>query len=127
MKAPSFPETPVKGAAYRGEHATSFVRDADYPIHLLLEREPENPHDPNAIRVLVDEEDGEEPWFLAHIAKETAAVLAYWMDKGIPYFFRGERWEQHGKGVWMIGTAIPVDEAQRDDAEADETAPVEAA
>jgi len=51
---------------------------------LDLEREPDNPYDANAIRVLSPNHEGEAA-FLGFVAKEIAATLAVIMDVGVKY------------------------------------------
>jgi hypothetical protein len=80
----------------------------DVPLHCTLEREPDNEHDPNAVRVIVIEK----PWRKAHgglhvgyIARATASVIAPRMDEGKwPYV---DAWlteidREKGKGVMLL-------------------------
>lgn len=57
----------------------------DHPIKCRLEREPENPHDANAVKVVAIEK----PWAKAHggmplgyVARQSASVIAPVMDAG---------------------------------------------
>lgn len=74
----------VVGMNYRLTVPTIEKLADDIPLHCTLEREPENPHDENAIKVLVTEK----PWRKKHdegmhvgyIARATASVIAVSMD-----------------------------------------------
>ncbi len=83
-----FPYVLLKGAFHRGSHAKTFIED-ELQIgdkSLILEREPDNKFDVNAIKVMVPsaDEDGE-PWHLCYVQKEVAAYLAPEMDDGTEF------------------------------------------
>lgn len=69
-----------------------------------LERDPENPHDANAVRVIVIEK----PWakahaglFIGYIKRESASVIAPVMDAGDWDFTHVRLWSveaEHGTG-----------------------------
>lgn len=69
-------EALLRGVSFRPVEAKAIVKDLEDGAALLLEREPTNAHDDNAIKVCHPE--GE---FLGYVAKEVAADLAPWMDK----------------------------------------------
>lgn len=77
---PSF-EALLRGVSFRPIEAKAIVNGLQEGSTLLVEREPTNNFDKNAIRVL-DPDSGE---FLGFVAKEIAVELAPWMDQGIEY------------------------------------------
>jgi hypothetical protein len=84
----------VKGMKFRVTPKMVIAMAKDLPIAVVIEREPENPYDENAIRVVAVEP----PWVKAHgpmqigyIAKEVAAVYAPLMDfEEFPFHLAGE-------------------------------------
>lgn len=71
----------VKGIMYYVTPSTLKLMAKQTPMPVRLEREPGNPHDHNAIKVILDVK----PWkdfHIGHVAKVTAAALAPKMDSG---------------------------------------------
>jgi hypothetical protein len=73
-------EALLRGVSYRSFDAKEIVKNLTDGEELTLEREPDNAHDSNAIMVLAADET-----HLGYIAKEVAAELAPWMDKGFEF------------------------------------------
>ena len=73
-----FTATKVVGVTFNNAQE-NIKRLARKDIPLELVREPNNPYDPNAIKVMVAE------WFLGYIRKELASKLAPEIDAGKQY------------------------------------------
>ena len=56
-----------------------------------LEREPSNPHDPNAIKVLQKDPDTQEMVQVGYVSRMSAAVLS---DKTLGVATKGELWNE---------------------------------
>jgi hypothetical protein len=52
------------------------------PLHAVLERQPENPHDENAIKVMVVDDRLRQRYFVGYLRRQVAAVLAGGLDNG---------------------------------------------
>ena len=74
---PSFENVAVVGMHFRGEHAKKFAAELQPGDTLLLEREPDNPYDQNAIKVLVP---ADEPWHLGYINRTDAAWISPYLE-----------------------------------------------
>lgn len=74
---PTF-EAILRGVSHRPIEAKAIVKDLEEGDSLLIERDPHNEFDANAIKV-THEPSGE---FIGFVAKEVAVDLAPWMDKG---------------------------------------------
>lgn len=74
---PSF-EALLRGVSFRPIEAKAIVKDLEEGTGLLIEREPFNAFDANAVMVRWPEDDTH----LGYVAKEIAAELAPWMDQG---------------------------------------------
>lgn len=72
-------ETIVRGTSFRPIEAKAFVNSVEDGTVLILQREPSNPHDENAIKVLSPDPDN---IHIGYVAKEVAAELAPIMDGG---------------------------------------------
>lgn len=70
-------EIPVAGISYKNDAATQFVMGVNREI--LLERDPDNEYDPNAIKVIGvwDDLDGEHRAQIGWIPKVQAGAIAY--------------------------------------------------
>lgn len=68
----------LRGVSHRPIEVKVLVSELNNGANLLIERDPANQFDTNAIKVisLIDE------IFLGFVAKEVAAELAPWMDQG---------------------------------------------
>jgi hypothetical protein len=69
----------INGTTFRPE-AQEIIRNLNKGVGLLLIREPLNPYDKNAIKVMLDDEH------LGYIPKGTAESLAKDMDEGREYY-----------------------------------------
>lgn len=67
----------IRGAHFRGQHAVEYLAACQPGDELGLEREPENPYDSYAIKVL-SQGDG---LHIGYVAKEAAAWIAPEMDE----------------------------------------------
>lgn len=77
---PTF-EAVLRGMKFRPIEAQSVTMNLQVGDSLLLEREPNNPYDSNAIRV-IEPNSGE---FIGFIAKEVAVELTPYLDMGHEY------------------------------------------
>ena len=81
MSTPPTFQGNLVGVQFRPADVRNLIWDMLVDDEVTLEREPDNAHDPNAIRVL--HETGE---FIGFIERGVAASLAQWLDQG--YQFR---------------------------------------
>lgn len=88
-------EATLVGMNYRLTLKTIEQIEQELPVRCQLEREPKNPHDENAIKVLLKFGNWKN-LHLGYIAKETAKVIAPAMDAGT---FRN-------KDAWLITVDI---------------------
>jgi len=74
-------ELEVVGMSYR--LTTDTLRELSHkpPMNVILEREPNNPHDEYAIKVLLGDKR-KTARHIGYVARQTAKVLAPRMDKG---------------------------------------------
>lgn len=82
MKAPIFTDVAVVGMHFRerdGVPAKAIVANFVPPVELNLEREPDNPYDAYAVKVLYKREH------IGYIERSSACFLAPWMDQGYTY------------------------------------------
>lgn len=80
MKAPTV-IAEVRGWQFQSESGKAHYMTRPPGFPLILEREPTNQADPNAVMVKVACCDT----MIGYIGKEDAAILANWMDKGVIY------------------------------------------
>jgi hypothetical protein len=82
-------EIEVVGVYYRVTQDTMDSLASDTPLHCKIEREPKNPHDPNAIKVIVTEKPyakTHEGMHIGYVGRPTATVIAPELDDGtFPY------------------------------------------
>lgn len=74
-------EVTVKGVSFRVTPSTMRRISKECPLPVRFQREPDNNHDPNAIKVILVNE----PWkdfHIGYVARQTAAMLAPGMDAG---------------------------------------------
>lgn len=76
-KCPSFPQVRVVGMHFRGAEAVEYASALQPGDKLFLEREPENIHDQNAIKV-----NTEGGMHLGYLERGQAAWISGWMDEG---------------------------------------------
>lgn len=85
--------TKVVGVNFRGKAARERVNSSLAGQLVLLEKEPENPYDPNAIKVLAPWPDNPElpPTFIGYIPKEdNSGLLATWdLVEKVEFSFAG--------------------------------------
>ena len=75
---PSFKNVAVVGMHFRGEHAKKFAAELQPGDELFLEREPDNPYDQNAIKVMVFENGNY--WHLGYINRTDAAWISPYLE-----------------------------------------------
>lgn len=68
------------GVSFRPKETKEIVRELQMDDELRLEREPENQHDENAVKVVNDNGD-----FLGYVEKDVAAEIADRLDNGDEY------------------------------------------
>lgn len=73
-------EALVRGTQFRPIEAKAFVNEVEEGTVLTLQREPSNPYDENAIKVLSPDPDA---IHIGYVAKEIAAEIAPVMDSGV--------------------------------------------
>lgn len=79
---PNF-EALLMGVNFRPIEAKAIVLKLQEGDALILQREPLNAYDGNAVQVLAPDDNEVEPnCFLGYVAKEIASDLAPWMDQG---------------------------------------------
>lgn len=90
MDHPSFPEVAIVGMHFRGAWAVEYASALQGGELFELEPEPENPHDPNALKVLTDSgehwgyiERGQAAWITPHI--EDGADYLVEITRTVPY------------------------------------------
>ena len=103
MYPPSFPEVLVVGMHFR-PNGRAIVESLLAPVDLDLEREPFNPYDSFAIKVLYEGEH------IGYIERRQAMFIAPWMDQGIAYRCRAEDFRQIKNNLHPVVTVAPVDE-----------------
>lgn len=78
--------SPVRGLQFREASAFFMCHDLCVGDPMIVEREPGNQADSNAIKVMAPvDEDSESLVHMGYIAAEKAKVMAAWMDKGWMY------------------------------------------
>jgi HIRAN domain len=77
-------EAAVRGTSFRPIEAKAFVNSAEVGTTLILQREPTNNFDENAIMVLTtgEQDINGQPIHIGYVAKEIAAEIAPLMDAG---------------------------------------------
>jgi hypothetical protein len=78
---PSFPGVSLVGTHFRPPEAKEYVSALAVGDELVLEREPENEYDQNAIRVL-SSADG---IHLGYLARDQAVWIAPYLDEGTTF------------------------------------------
>ena len=113
---PIFTEVQIVGMHFRGDHAKSYVNELVPGQILHLEREPENPHDYNAIKVLAGDEGAR--WHFGFISRDTASWLAIEMDAGTEYVYQHQAVvvaETSRKTKYPTGRAISVADLEEEE------------
>lgn len=100
----------IKGVYHRGADIQAYCQGLDYPAEVLLEREPDNAFDKNAIKVYHDD------IWIGYIAKEVASWLAPKMDDGMEYIAEAtglETGDRTGKRATWLMLQVHVKKADR--------------
>lgn len=102
MHFPSFPEVQVVGMHFR-PNGKAIVESLLAPADFDLEREPLNPYDGFAIKVLYQGEH------IGYIERRQAMFIAPWMDQGAVYSCRATEFRQIKNNLHPIVTLTPKD------------------
>jgi hypothetical protein len=103
MTYPTFEEVAVVGMHFR-PNGKAIVESLIAPCSFDLEREPFNPYDGFAVKVLYDGEH------IGYIEKQVAMFLAPWLDQGAVYTCIANDFRQNRNNVHPIVTLEPVEE-----------------
>jgi len=79
MTAPTFPNVAVVGMHFRGAEAKAAVESFTPPVELQLEREPDNPYDEFAIKVLYLDQH------IGYLERTQACFISPQIDSGHEY------------------------------------------
>ncbi len=101
MTAPTFPNVLVVGMHFRGAHAVAAVSSFLPPVELQLEREPQNPYDEFAIKVLYQGEH------IGYVERGQAAFISPQIDAGQKYQCTVNDLMQKGKNLHPSCTIEP--------------------
>lgn len=109
---PSFLNCRVVGQYFRereGIPAFQWTEDLELGEEISFEREPENPHDPNAIRLLCEGQH------MAFVERASAAFIAPVLDDGVKYrAVVSEKSEDNRERAQVTVDFLPLDD-QADD------------
>lgn len=103
MHKPSFPEVLVVGMHFR-PNGKAIVESLLAPVNFDLEREPLNPYDGFAIKVLYEGEH------IGYVERKQAMFIAPWMDQGISYRCTASEFRQIKNNLHPIVQITPADE-----------------
>jgi len=106
MTAPTFPEVLVVGMHFRGKAAVATVESFLPPVELQLEREPMNPHDEFAIKVMYQGEH------IGYIERGQAAFISPQIDDGQKYICTVDDMIQRGRNIHPLCTIAPAEEEE---------------
>lgn len=104
MKPPVFPNVAVVGMHFRerdGVPAKAIVSNFIPPTDLDFEREPSNPFDGFAIKILFDGQH------IGYVEAKQAMYIAPWIDDGVEYLCVVTDLEQRGNNLHPIVTFTP--------------------
>lgn len=110
MKAPTFPNIAVVGMHFRGQHAKAWAEAVQPGTEIFYEREPENPYDSMAIKVLYNLQH------VGYIERNQAAFIAPWIDQGVEYSCTVTGVEQRGKNIHPLVLFTPTEEVETETA-----------
>ena len=98
----TFPDTKLVGMHFRGAHAVEYVAALQSGDRLPIEREPDNPYDQNAIKVLSASGD----IHIAYVNADAAAWISPILDDNpeAPAFAVIERLEQYKNNNYPYAT-----------------------
>lgn len=120
MKAPTFPNVAVVGMHFRerdGVPAKDIVASFIPPLSLEYEREPENPYDSFAIKVMYDGQH------IGYVEANQAAFISPWIDKPTFFTCTVTHMETRRNNLHPIVTFAPIEsEEAEEDAKAKEEA-----
>lgn len=102
MQAPTFPGVLVVGMHFR-PNGKAIVESLVAPVAFELEREPENPYDMFAIKVLYDGEH------IGYIERKQAMFISPWMDQGVDYTCVCDDFMQQKNNLHPVVTLAPVE------------------
>lgn len=102
MNAPTFPDVLVVGMHFR-PNGKAIVESLLPPVSFDLVREPENPYDGFAIKVLYDDEH------IGYIERKQAMFIAPWMDMGHEYTAVAGEFRQIKNNLHPIVSVQPVE------------------
>lgn len=109
MKPPSFPNVAVVGMHFRerdGVPAKSIVANFVPPVDLEIEREPENPFDSFAIKVLYQGDH------IGYIEVSQACYISPWIDQGIDYLCVCQDLEMRKQNLHPIVLLTPAEQLE---------------
>ena len=109
MKAPTFTDLVVVGMHFRereGVPAKSIVANFIPPVAVEFEREPDNPFDPNAIKIIYNGQH------IGYIEAASAVYLSPWIDEGHEYQITVVDMTTRRQNLHPICTAVPVEKRQ---------------
>jgi HIRAN domain len=104
MNSPTFPEVLVVGMHFRETEeysAKAIVGSFLPPVELDLEREPMNPYDGYAIKVLYQNQH------IGYIERKQAMFIAPWIDQGKEYGCRVDELRAVKKNLHPVVTVYP--------------------
>lgn len=105
MKAPPFLDVKVVGMHFRereGIPAKSIVANFVPPVQLDLMREPSNPYDSFAVKVLYQNQH------IAYIEASVSCFLAPWMDQGNAYTCTVTHLVEERNNLYPIVKLLPI-------------------
>lgn len=112
MKAPTFTDVAVVGMHFRGQHAKAWAEAVQPGTEVYYDREPENPYDSMAIRVLYNFQH------VGYIERNQAAFIAPWLDQGTEFSCTVTGVEQRGKNTHPLVMFKPIEAPESASAEA---------
>ncbi len=75
-------KTEIKGTYFRGKEIMKIVNEMNTNVSLFLEREYDNLHDENAVKIIYNHEDFSESLHIGYVPKEISEKLAEELDNG---------------------------------------------
>lgn len=112
MKAPTFTDLTVVGMHFRereGVPAKSIVANFIPPVVVEFEREPHNPYDPNAIKIIYNGQH------IGYIEATGAVYVAPWIDEGHEYQFTVVDMVTRRQNLHPVCTAVPVEQKKEEE------------
>ena len=100
MFHPTFPNVLVVGMHFR-PNGKAIVESLIAPVELQLEREPENPYDGFAIKVLYEGEH------IGYVERKQAMFISPWLDQGVAYRCTATDFQQIKNNLHPVVTIAP--------------------